>query len=147
MLYPIQVFNLNLLKVFGRSDLFLKLEIIKKCVMVITIITAVQFGVFWLACSVVLNSFIALFINTYYSGELINYNTREQLLSLLPFFLFSCISAFVMVASGSYITFENVIYNLFIQLCIGALVYLVLNIIFRTAPIKFIYNNLRSFKS
>ena len=40
MLYPIHAFNLNILKTFGRSDLFLKLEIIKKIIVSITILTA-----------------------------------------------------------------------------------------------------------
>ena len=45
MLYPIHAFNLNILKVYGRSDLFLKLEIIKKFITVIAVLVAFQFGI------------------------------------------------------------------------------------------------------
>ena len=45
MLFPIHAFNVNVLKVYGRSDLFLKLEVFKKSFLAIGIILGLQFGV------------------------------------------------------------------------------------------------------
>ena len=54
LLYPIHSFNLNILKVKGRSDLFLKLEIIKKIIVGFSVALAINFGIFALVWSIVL---------------------------------------------------------------------------------------------
>ncbi|NJB72647.1 O-antigen/teichoic acid export membrane protein [Saonia flava] len=84
MFYPIHAFNINVLKVFGRSDLFLKLEIIKKIIIVVGIVVGFQFGILGLVWSGVLTSFLALLVNTYYSSQLIDYSTKKQLLDMVP---------------------------------------------------------------
>ncbi len=92
ILYPIHMYNLNVLKVKGRSDLFLKLEVIKKIVITITVIIALQFGIFALLYGQVLTSIIAFIINTHYTGKFINYNTIEQSKDISPvlFYAFIC---------------------------------------------------------
>lgn len=82
--YPIHSLNINILSLFGRSDLFLKLEIFKKIVVLIVVIICFNFGILGLVWSSVINSFIALFINTYFSGKFLNYSTSSQLKDLLP---------------------------------------------------------------
>ncbi len=84
LLYPIQSYNLNILKVKGRSDLFLKLEIIKKIIITVGIIVAIPFGIYGLLYFQVINSFIGYGINTYYSGKFINYPVSAQLHDILP---------------------------------------------------------------
>ena len=69
---PIHAINLDLLKVKGRSDLFLKLEIIKKIFSTIVLIISIPFGLLFMCWMRILSSFIALFINTYYTGKLIH---------------------------------------------------------------------------
>src|SRR5690606_25260980 len=68
--YPIHAFNINILKVYGRSDLFLKLEIIKKIIVSISILITFQFGIYGLIWSSVFTSLIALLINTHYSSQM-----------------------------------------------------------------------------
>lgn len=65
MWYPIHAINLNLLQVKGRSDLFLRLEIIKKCLGVTMICITVPFGIVAMCWGSVANSIIALIINTH----------------------------------------------------------------------------------
>src|SRR5690606_25512914 len=65
MFYPIHAFNLNVFKVYGRSDLFLKLEIIKKAITTIGLIIGFQFGILGLVWSSVISNYLALFVNTY----------------------------------------------------------------------------------
>lgn len=84
LLIPIHSYNLNILQVKGRSDLFLKLEIIKKINIVIIVAISLQFGIFGLLWGQVVSSFIAFFINTYYTGQFLKYNAYKQLLDILP---------------------------------------------------------------
>lgn len=72
MWYPIHAINLNLLQVKGRSDLFLRLEIIKKILGVTVLCITAPFGLIVMCYGSILNSLVALVINTYYTGKLIN---------------------------------------------------------------------------
>lgn len=84
ILLPIHSYNLNVLKVKGRSDLFLKLEIIKKILIVIAIAVTFQFGIIIILWGRVITSVIGLVINCHYSGKYLNYSLRQQLVDLLP---------------------------------------------------------------
>src|SRR5699024_5858265 len=96
MLYPIHAFNLNILQVYGRSDLFLKLEVIKKVIISISIIVAFQFGIMGLVWSSVFTSFAALGVNMYYSSKLINYPIKNQIKDLIQTLFLALITAFLM---------------------------------------------------
>jgi O-antigen/teichoic acid export membrane protein len=85
ILYPIHAYNLNILKVMGRSDLFLRLEIFKKVLIVVVIAVSVNFGIFGLLYGSVITSIIAFFINTHYSGKFIDYFAWEQTKDLTPY--------------------------------------------------------------
>ena len=84
MWYPIHALNLNLLQVKGRSDLFLRLEIIKKILGVAVIVIAIPFGIIWMCVGRIFTSIICLAINTYYTGKLINVGFFKQMGDLLP---------------------------------------------------------------
>ena len=72
MWYPIHSINLNLLQVKGRSDLFLRLEIIKKIIGVTILFCSIPFGLLVMCYTGILSSVLCLAINTYYTGKLIN---------------------------------------------------------------------------
>lgn len=86
MLYPIHAINLNLLQVKGRSDLFFRLEIIKKIIGISIMIVTIPKGVIWMVCGLLVSSFIALVVNTYYTGKLINVGYLKQMGDLAPIF-------------------------------------------------------------
>ena len=96
MLYPLHAINLNILQVKGRSDLFLKLEIIKKIIAIGPIAIGILYGIEYMLLGSVLTSFIAYFLNSYYSANLINYPTLEQIKDILPTFLISLGTALLM---------------------------------------------------
>lgn len=96
MLYPLHAINLNILQVKGRSDLFLKLEIIKKMIAVLPITLGIFFGIEFMLWGSVFISFIAFFLNSYYSADLIGYPTFRQIRDVLPTFLVSLTVAGVM---------------------------------------------------
>jgi len=76
---PLSSYNLNILKVKGRSDLFLKLEVIKKSIGFLVVFAAVPFGMMTLVISYMVVSHISLFVNMFYSGKVIGYSLLEQL--------------------------------------------------------------------
>lgn len=96
LLYPIHAFNLNLLKVLGRSDLFLKLEILKKCIIVIFVAIAFRYGIFGLVWSMLFSSVGALFVNTYYTNKLIGYSIWNQFSDLKLTALLSAVMFIIM---------------------------------------------------
>ena len=96
MLYPLHAINLNILQVKGRSDLFLKLEIAKKTIAIGPLVLGVLFSIEYMLWGSVCTSFMAYFLNSYYSANLINYPTKEQIKDILPTFLVSFTTAAVM---------------------------------------------------
>lgn len=102
MLYPLHAINLNMLQVQGRSDLFLKLEIIKKFFSVVPILLGIWIGIYWMLAASVVNGFICYYLNAYYSGPLARYSIREQIADITPSFLTGLITALAawMVALG-----------------------------------------------
>lgn len=96
MLYPLHAINLNILQVKGRSDLFLKLEIIKKAIAVIPVTLGIFFGIEFMLWGSVCTSFNAFFLNSYYSADLIGYPTLRQIRDVAPTFLVSLIVAGIM---------------------------------------------------
>lgn len=83
-LYHIQVINLNLLQVKGRSDLFLRLEIIKKVLGCIVMAITIPMGVMAICYGALFTSIVCIFINSYYSKELIGMSIWQQLKDYLP---------------------------------------------------------------
>ena len=96
MLYPLHAINLNILQVKGRSDLFLKLEVIKKVIGVFPILAGIFYGIEYMLWGSVVASVIGYFLNSYYSANLIFYPTKEQIKDILPTFGVSFVVASVM---------------------------------------------------
>lgn len=92
ILYPLHAYNLSILNVKGRSDLFLKLEVIKKVIIVITILATIQFGILALLYGQVFISLVAFFINSHYTAKFINYPALHQLKDVFPVILLALIS-------------------------------------------------------
>lgn len=128
MWYPIHAINLSLLQVKGRTDLALRLEILKKIVGVIILCISVPFGIIIMCYSRILNSVICLFINSYYSKELINLSTLKQLHDLLPTFLISFAMFLAITVMNMYIS--NVWLQLVMGSLVGGMIYLSLSYLF-----------------
>lgn len=136
MLRPIQVLNLNLLKVKGRSDLVLKLEVIKKIIFLVVILFTMNFSVMAMCIGGVLSSHIALFINTYYTGKLINVGYFVQMKDLLPSFLFSFTMG--LLVYGSTFVFYNMFVQLIVGIVIGVTYYYLVSVIFKSHELEYI---------
>lgn len=134
MQYPLHAINLNMLQVQGRSDLFLRLEIIKKFIAVIPLCLGIFVGIYWMLWGSVIASLFAYFINSYYSGKYLSYTSLMQLKDILPSFVVAAISS-IIVYAVSYMPLSSYII-LPLQLAIGLMVLAVLNEMFKIEEYK-----------
>ncbi|HWY10350.1 MAG TPA: lipopolysaccharide biosynthesis protein [Bacteroidia bacterium] len=81
--YPLHAINLEILKVKGRSDLFLKLEILKQSLNILVIIICYRYDVTGLVWGMIALNFVGYYINTYFTKIIIDYGFREQIKDLL----------------------------------------------------------------
>lgn len=89
MWYPVMVINNQILNVKGRSDYFLRAEIIKKVVAIGILCATLPFGVRVLCWGIVLYNFLDMGIIIYYSRKVISTGYREQVRNIIPLFLLS----------------------------------------------------------
>lgn len=108
--------NLTLLKVIGRSDLYLKLEVIKKIIAISILLFAVRFGVIGVCISMIIYEQLAIAINTYYTGKIFNLGYLTQ---WKDFYIF-LICAVIAVAPAFLLTYLNM--PNIVTLVLGAMV-------------------------
>lgn len=92
IIYPMHSYNINILKVKGRTDLILYLELLKKFPLVIGLYFAISQGITFLLYLQVILNLIYYLLNSAYSGKLIGYSMGEQLKDLFPIFIMVAIS-------------------------------------------------------
>ena len=134
MWYPVHAINLNLLQVKGRSDLFLRLEIIKKAIITVAIFICVPFGIMGICVGAVCTSIICLAINTYYTGKLIHVGFVRQMMDMTPTLMAS-------LAMGAVVYFavmpiENEVVKLIVGIPLGMVVYLAIAKVFRLPELQ-----------
>ena len=139
---PLQTANLNAIKSIGRSDIFFRLEIIKKIIAIIVLIISVRYGVLAIALSGAIYSFIASIINSSPNRKLLNYSYFDQIRDVLPSILLSLIMA-VAVYPMSFLINNNVLL-LCTQIVFGAVVFVVLSWLLKVKTFKYCINMLNS---
>lgn len=92
LLYPIHSLNLNILNVFGRSDLILKVEFFKKVIQVLLIVVFSFWGLNGIVYSFVMLSLISLVLNLFYTNKFLKYPVCIQLYDIIPIFLIGIIT-------------------------------------------------------
>jgi teichuronic acid exporter len=120
MMYPLHSLNLNMLQVQGRSDLFLKLEIIKKIIAIPTIVIGVFFGIKMMIVGMMVNTLIAYYLNSYWSGVKIGYSFKQQVKDVLPSFILALTMGIAVYFLGELLPFSYIV-KLIIQILFGAI--------------------------
>lgn len=120
MSIPVDALNLSLLTVKGRSDLFLRLEIIKKIIGLAILIIAIKYGIIVLCSGYALYCVIEIVTDTYYSGKFYNLGFYAQIKLIYPSFLLS------LVALGLVHTVNRFIGNDFLQICFAVIAFTVI---------------------
>lgn len=137
MMYPLHAHNLNLLQVQGRSDLFLKLEILKKIIAVGPICLGIFINIYWMLIGSVFTGFFAYYLNAYYSGPFLKYGVWQQVKDILPSFGIAMTMA-ILVFSMSFLPIPS-LPLLILQIIAGAIITITLCTIFKLEE----YNELK----
>ena len=129
MFYPIHTANLNAIKAMGKSDLFLKLEIVKKIVGIITLLLTMRISVMAMAYSLLVTSVLSQIINSWPNRKLLDYKYIDQLIDILPGILLAvfmgfCVSFVARFGLGDLVT-------LILQIIAGVIIYLIGSIILK----------------
>ncbi len=135
-LMPIHTANLQAINALGRSDIFLKLEIIKKVIGIIILGVSIPFGIYAMTWGALLSNVISTFINAYPNQRLLNYSYLEQWKDIMPSVLISLVMGGV-VYSFNYLT-VSVGLILMLQIIIGGVVYLGLAKAFKVESLDYL---------
>jgi O-antigen/teichoic acid export membrane protein len=149
VLMPSQTANLAAIKAVGRSDIFLKLEIIKRTIGLIILLLVMRHGVFAIAASAVITTLIASFVNAYPNRKLIEYKYKEQILDMLPSIGISAIMGVVIYTLGNLfveLNFSNITI-IFTQVITGVATYVGISFLFKIDEIRYLINLIKSLKS
>ena len=136
ILYPLHSYNLNILNVKGRSDLFLKLEVVKKILVVVVILVSINFGILGLIWGQVIASVLAFFINTHYSGRFINYNAWQQIKDILPLIMLAFAAGFFVWWLDYRLNNYSDILRLIIGGFAGLVIYIGFSLLFKIESLK-----------
>lgn len=130
MFYPIHAINLNLLQVKGRSDLFLRLEIYKKILGVATLCVTIPMGITAMCVGRVFTSWVALAMNTHYTGKLIHLGFFQQMKDYIP----TLLNSFVMgaIVYGVTLVISSSGLQLLAGVIVGATYYILSNYLLKT---------------
>lgn len=122
LFWPLHVLNLNVLIVTGRSDLFLRLEIIKRVLVVISIALTYRWGIYALIGGQIVVSLVGYYLNSLYSGELIGYPMREQIGDFYVYLLTAIAMGICMYLVGDTLTSD--LFQVLAKSTVGLVVYL-----------------------
>lgn len=128
-LWPIHTANLQAINAMGRSDIFLKLELVKKFVGISILIFTMQYGVLAIALGGILGGMISTFINAYPNGYLLKYSYWEQLRDILPSFLLAFVIAISLDYFNNYFNSEVVV--IFIDIFLFIMAYILISRFFK----------------
>ena len=133
---PVELENLQAIKAIGRSDIALKVEIIKKVVGVLILIASIPFGVTAIAIGMVISTTLSAIINAIPNKKLLGYTFKMQLKDILPSLLMSLVM-FGAVYPISLINM-NVWLMLIVQVIVGAVIYVALSAIFKVESFRYL---------
>src|SRR5699024_10007551 len=114
---PIHTANAQAINALGRSDIFLKLEVIKKIIGLSLLVISIRWGVYAIALSMVISSVISSFINAYPNKDLLKYSIKEQWIDIIPSLIISSIMG-ITVYLVKYLV-ENTLILLISQILLG----------------------------
>ena len=116
---PISSVNLNVLNAIGRSDLFLRVDLVKLPMTLVGVVVSAPFGVMSVALSMLITTAISFFINAYYPGKLFGFGALDQIKVASRLI----VATLVMLASVLFIEHNNPLVEISMKSITGAVVY------------------------
>ena len=135
--YPIHIINLQVMNAMGRSDLFLKLEIIKKAIGVVILLLSISLGIWPMLILKVFDEYLCTIINAAPNKKLIGYGPMSQWKEVLPTLIIS-----ILMGAGVWsiqLLDMPVMITLVIQVTAGTIIYIALSWLFNREPLQYIF--------
>lgn len=134
--WPVHTANLTAIKALGRSDIFVRLEIIKKIIGIVALLISLPLGVFAIAVAGAVTAPVSAWLNSFPNRKLLRYGYREQLRDILPSMLLSG-GMGLFVYGISILHLEDLV-TLVIQVTAGVLIYVLLSMLFYRDTLRYI---------
>ena len=141
MFFPIHTANLNAIKAIGKSDVFLKLEILKKLVGLGMLLISMPYGVLAMAYGAFIIEIFGQLINTYPNKKLLDYPYFEQIKDIMPGIILACIMGCLIKFID--LLMLNDVVSLSIQIITGIIVYIFLSYLLKLESFVYLLNFIR----
>lgn len=145
--YPVHSCNLQAINAMGRSDLYLKLEMIKKSYGIVVLVIAVFCfdSPLAIAATELFTTWIGWFVNAFPNKKLIGYSYKEQILDLFPILVMALMMCVVVLLVGRWcqIAGEFIVLKMLIQIGAGVGSYVLLSVIFRPTPFRILLEQVK----
>lgn len=140
-LWPIHTANLQAINAMGRSDIFLKLEVIKKINGLFILGISIPFGIYAITLGQVISGIISTFINAYPNKQLLDYSYKEQWIDIVPSLLMSIVMGIAVYPINLII--KNVRVVLTLQVVVGIVVYIGLSMLFKVESFAYLVTTIK----
>lgn len=141
-LWPIHTANLQAINSIGRSDIFLKLEIIKKIIGLLILVISINYGVLGIAFGVLISSILGSFINAYPNKKLLNYGYLEQINDIFSSLLLTILVG-IFIFLISLLNIDNILL-IILQIIVGTSLYILFSYLFNLDCYTFIIKILKN---
>lgn len=142
MFWPIHTANLNAINAMGRSDYFLKLEIVKKAIGMILLLSTMHFGVMVMAYSLLVTTVTSMIINSWPNRNLLGYSLKEQIIDIFPG-IFLALLMGLAISLVRLLALSDIV-TLALQIPLGAVIYIGLSYVFKIEPFEYLLNMVKS---
>lgn len=135
---PIHTANMQAIKAMGRSDIYLKLEIIKKTLELVSLLLVMRISVDAIVVSMAILTTLFTFVNAYPNIKLLNYSFKEQLRDIAPSLGISLVMFTIVILVGKIQC--NTMVLLMFQIIVGAFVYISICVFTKNEQLRYLYN-------
>ena len=147
MLWPIHTANLQAINAIGHSEIFLKLEIIKKIIGIVALVISIPFGVIIMVSMKVITGIISTFINALPNKTLLNYSYKSQIFDLLPTFIISTLMGVLVYLSDNLLKAVSIelLSRLILDVITGVIIYVILSLVTKNKNFKYFLDMLKKY--
>lgn len=135
MIKPLLVINGNIINAQGRSDLYLKIDLINKVMVLVSVAITYRFGITGMIIGQILYTIITYYLYSYSTDKVLGFSVLSQIKELLPSFFISVFMGLI-VFLCTYLKIENLLIQLIVQIVVGVFIYFVLCILFKINEVK-----------
>lgn len=142
--YPIHTANLQAINASGKSDIYLKLEVIKKTLLIVILLITLQFNIYIVMAGSVVCSIVSIVINSWPNKRLFNYSIIEQLKDVMPSMVLSTIMCLIISYIEALLNCSAFL-SLVVGVLLGVIIYVLGSLIFKIEEFFYLKDSVLEF--